>query len=218
MPIRYHRTADEIAAWIRESIAMGSLRPGAHLQEAEIARVMKTSRVPVREALIQLEQEGLVVRKPNRGSFVAELNEKMLRDVSAFRALLEGFAASESVKKLTQGDLAHLDALVKEMLIAANERDYRHLLRCDYLFHETIVHAAGNDLVEEVWRTTHGKVQIYLSATNLVYSDFNSLVESHGALLDALRTRDPQRAREAMANHIDRPLDRFVTRALTATQ
>ncbi len=217
-PTRYRRTADQVAASIRDSIANGSLRPGDHLQEVEIARAMKTSRVPVREALIQLEQEGLVVRRPNRGSFVAELTEKILREVSALRGLLEGFAASQAVERLTPTDFTRLDGLIKEMRVAANERDYHHLLQCDYLFHETIVHAAGNDLLEEVWRITHGKVRVYLSATNLVYSDWKTLTKSHAALLDTLRTRDPERAREAMAKHIDRPLNMFVTRALSPTE
>ena len=217
-PIRYRRTADQIAASIRDSIANGSLRPGNHLQEAEIARAMKTSRVPVREALIQLEQEGLIVRKPNRGSFVAELTERILREVSALRGLLEGFAASQAAERLTATDFARLDGLIKEMRVAAGERDYHHLLQCDYLFHETIVRAADNDLLEEVWRVTHGKVRVYLSATNLVYSDWKSLTESHVALLDTLRTRDPERAREAMAEHIDRPLNLFVARAFSAAE
>lgn len=217
-PIRYQRTADQIAASVRDSIANGSLRPGVHLQEVEIARAMKTSRVPVREALIQLEQEGLVVRKPNRGSFVAELTEKMLREVSALRGLLEGFAASQAVERLMPTDFTHLDGLIKEMAVAADYKDYSLLLQCDYLFHETIVHTAGNDLLEEVWRTTHGKVRVYLSATNLVYADWKDLAESHATLLETLRTRDPERAREATVRHINRSLNLFVARALSTTE
>jgi DNA-binding GntR family transcriptional regulator len=214
VPVLYRRAADQVAASIRDSIANGSLRPGDHLHEVEIARAMHTSRVPVREAMIQLEQEGLVIRRPNRGSFVAELTEKILREVSALRGLLEGFAASRAVERLAPADFARLDGLINEMRAAAHEKDYHRLLQCDYLFHETIVHAADNELLEEIWRITHGKVRVYLSATNLVYSDRKTLVESHVALLESLRTRDPERAREAMVTHIDRPLNRFVARAL----
>lgn len=217
-PIRYRRMADQIAAEIRDSIASGVLPPGMHLLEAEIARQMQTSRIPVREALMQLEQEGLVVRKPNRGTSVVELTEKLMREVSSLRGLLEGFAASQAVERLTPADFMRLEELIKEMLVAANDRDYPRLLQCDYLFHETIVHAAANEVLEEVWRTTQGKVRVYLAATNLVYSDWKDLVESHAALLDALRSRDPEQARDAMAKHIDRSLNLLVAGPLSTSE
>lgn len=62
-----------------------------------------------------------------------------------------------------------------------------------------------------------GKVRVYLAAPNLVYSDWKDLVESHAALLDALRTRDPEQARDAMAKHIDQSLNLFVARPLSTT-
>jgi DNA-binding GntR family transcriptional regulator len=177
---------------------------------------MQTSRVPVREALMQLEGEGLVVRQPNRGTFVAELTEKMLREIASFRILVEGFAAAQVAKRLTPDNFRHLEKLVKEMRDAAKDEDYPRLLWRDYQFHEHIVRAAGNDLLEEAWRT-HGRVRLYLSTTNLVYSDRRSVAESHASLVDVLRCRDPERARGAMAKHIERPLERS-TKALSATK
>ena len=213
-PIRYRRMADQIAAMIRESIADGKLSPGTHLFEAEIAREMQTSRIPVREALIQLEQEGLVVRKPSCGTFVTELTEKMMREVSTLRGLLEGYAASQAVKRLTASDFMHLDALVKEMLVAANAGDFLHILDCDYQFHVYVIHAAGHDLLEEVWRATHGKTRLYLSATNLMYANLKSTAQSHANVLEGLRSGDPERARKATEAHTKAALEQLVTRVL----
>jgi len=217
-PIRYRRMADQISAAIRESIATGKLAPGTHLLEIEIAREMQTSRVPVREALMQLDQEGLVVRKPNCGTFVAELTEKMVREVSILRGLLEGFAASQAVKRLTAEDFTRLNALLKSMRIAAEAGDFSLVLACDYEFHKYIMHAAGHDLLEEVWRTTDAKIRVYLSVTNLMWTDMQFITESHKKTLAALRTGDPERARRAMAKHIEESLDLLVAGVLSKTK
>ena len=202
-PIRYRRMAEQIAAAIRDSIANGQLFPGTHLLEAEIAREMQTSRIPVREALVQLEQEGFVVRQAGRGTFVTELTEKMMREVSIFRGLLEGYAASQAAKRLTAADLTHLDGLVKEMFVAARAGDFSGFIQCDYRFHEYIIHAGGHDLLEEVWKTTHAKIRVYLAATNLMQAELKSIAQGHARALEALRAGDPERAKKAMETHTD---------------
>jgi len=107
--------ADQIAAAVRDSIATGKFPPNMHLRELDIAREMQTSRVPVREALMQLEREGLVIRQANRGTFVAELTEKMLcARCRRYGGLLEGFAASEAVRRLTEEDLMALERVTRE--------------------------------------------------------------------------------------------------------
>jgi DNA-binding GntR family transcriptional regulator len=211
-PIRYPRMADQIAASIRDTIANGTLSPGTHLLEVEIAQEMGVSRVPVREALMQLEQEGLVIRKPNRGTFVTELTEKMMREVCSLRGLLEGFAVRQAVKRLSEEDFAHLSALMKDMVSAANRRDFSRVLDCDYQFHAAIVRAAGHELLEETWRATDAKVRVYLSATNLMHTDLKTIVESHKATLEALQTRNPERASMAMSRHIESSLPPLVAR------
>ena len=214
-PIRYRRMADQISAAIRESIATGKLAPGTHLLEVEIAHEMKTSRVPVREALMQLDREGLVVRKANCGTFVTEFTEKMVREVCSLRGLLEGFAASQAVERLTAEDFKRLDAILKSMRIAAEAGDFSRVLACDYAFHSYIMHAAGHELLEEVWRMTDAKVRVYLSATNLMPSDMQFVAESHKRTLSALRSGDPEQARRAMAKHIEEHLDLLVAGVLS---
>ena len=118
-PVRYRSMAEQIATTIRQAIADGKLRPGARLLEVQMASEMGTSRAPLREALIQLEREGLVVRQPNRGTFVAELTEDMVREVAGLRGVLEGFAASLAAKRLTSEDFERLEKILKEMLAAA---------------------------------------------------------------------------------------------------
>jgi DNA-binding GntR family transcriptional regulator len=206
--------ADQIAAVIRSSIASGTLRPRTHLLEVQIAREMETSRIPVREALMQLEREGLVVRQPNRGTFVADVTEEMVREVASLRGLLEGFAGTLAVKRLTSEDFQRLEMMAKEMLAAARLGNFSRVVECDFQFHSYIVHAAGHDLLEDMWRSMDGKIRVYLSATNLMYAELKSIVRGHVAILEALRRRDPRKAGKVMSEHIEEVLNLFVTRVL----
>ncbi len=210
--------ADQIAAAVRDSIAAGKLQPNMHLRELDIAREMQTSRVPVREALMQLEREGLVIRQANRGTFVAELTERMVREVSTLRGLLEGFAASEAVTRLAENDLRTLESITRDMREAANAGEFSRVLECDYAFHRYLIQLADHDLLAEIWRTTDAKIRVYLSATNHMHVDLRSIAKSHRVVLDALRTRDPEKARRATTKHIKEALDRVVTRILKTTK
>ena len=213
-PVRYRNMAEQIATALRQGIADGKLRPGARLPEVQIAREMGTSRAPLREALIQLEREGLVVRQPNRGTFVADLTEDLVREVASLRGVLEGFAASLAVKRLTRKDFERLETILKEMLTVARRGDFPRMVEWDYQFHEYIMRASGHRLLYETWVGMDRKIRVYLSATNLMYADMKAVVHGHLPILQALRRRDPQRAGRVMAEHMGEVLDLFLTKVL----
>lgn len=213
-PVQYRSMAEQIATTLRRAIAEGTLKPGAHLPEVQIAQEMGTSRAPLREALIQLEREGLVVRQPNRGTFVAELTEELVREVASLRSVLEGFAAGLAVKRFTEEDFQYLENALKEMLAAARHRDFPRMIEWDFQFHAYIMRASGHRLLYDTWMGMDGKIRVYLSATNLMYADMKSVVEGHLPILQALRRRDPQRASRVMAEHLGEVLDLFLTQVL----
>jgi len=213
-PIAYRTIAEQIAGALRQGIAEGRLRPGARLLEVQIAREMGTSRAPLREALIQLEREGLVVRRPNRGTFVADLTEELVREVASLRGVLEGFAASLAVKRLTREDFDRLETILKEMLAVARRGDFPRMVEWDYQFHEYIIRISGHRLLYETWVGMDRKIRVYLSATNLMYADMKAVVQGHLPILQALRQRDPQRAGRVMAEHMGEVLDLFLTKVM----
>jgi len=217
-PVRYRNMAEQIATALRQAIADGKLHPGARLLEVHIAREMGTSRAPLREALIQLEREGLVTREPNRGTFVADLTENLVREVASLRGVLEGFAASLAVKRLTPQDFARLETILQEMLTVARRGDFPRMVEWDYQFHEYIMRASGHRLLYETWVGMDRKIRVYLSATNLMYADMKAVVQGHLPILKALRRRDPQRAQRVMAEHMGEVLDLFLTKVLGKKQ
>jgi DNA-binding GntR family transcriptional regulator len=213
-PVRFRNLVEQIASTLRQAIADGKLRPATRLLEVQIAREMGTSRAPLREALLQLEREGLVVRQPNRGAFVADLNEEMVREVASLRAVLEGFAASLAVQHLTRADFDRLEAILREMLAVARRGDFPRMIEWDYQFHEHIMRASRHRLLYETWVGMDRKIRVYLSATNLMYGDMKTVVEGHVPILRALERRDPERARRVMAEHLAEVLDLFITKVL----
>lgn len=213
-PIAFRTLAEQIAGSIREAIAQGRIPPAARLLEAALAREMGTSRAPVREALSQLEREGLVIKEPNRGARVVELTEETVREVASLRGILEGFAASLAAERLTTTELKTLEAILADMDRAAHRGEYARLVELDYQFHAFICRASGHRTLYETWSAISGKVRLYLSTTNLMYRNLKAAVRGHREILAALRSRNKARANRVMQEHLGEMLDDFVTKVI----
>jgi DNA-binding GntR family transcriptional regulator len=120
------------------------------------------------------------------------------------------------VERLTPADLQSLEVIISEMHTAARLGDFTRLIDCDYQFHTYVVHAAGHELLEEMWRNTHAKVRVYLAATGLMHASMKSIAKSHTLILDVLRTRDAKRVRDAMVQHIEDVFEPFLKTVLRA--
>jgi DNA-binding GntR family transcriptional regulator len=206
--------AEQIAAAIREAIAERKLPPGCRLVEMKIAREMGTSRGPLREALFQLEREGLVVRKPNRGTFVVSLTEELIRQIASLRGVLEGFAATLALKRLTEEDFHQLERILMEMSAMARAGDFPAMVERDYRFHEYIVRASGHPLLHDTWQGLAQKIRIYQTELNGMYPDMSAVVKGHVAILRAFRQNDAKRLSRIVADHMVKALKPHVTKFL----
>jgi DNA-binding GntR family transcriptional regulator len=187
---------------LREAILVGSLEPGARVVEAEIARQMGISRGPIREALRHLEQDGLVEYRPRRGTVVAALTRKRVLDTYAVRSVLEGLAAEQAAERITDHEVAELEALLERMLACARAGDLRGMLRIDVAFHERICAIAGNPVLLRSWRGL-GPLAWRLLADSKALSGYTvtELAERHRPLIQALAGRDPERAAKVAREH-----------------
>ncbi len=215
-PIAYRTIAEQIAGSIREAIAGGRIAPATRLFEVALAKEMRTSRAPVREALGQLVREGLVIKEPNRGARVVELTEETVREVASLRGLLEGFAASLVAERLNGSHFEALDRMVKGMDRAAQRGEYARLVELDYQFHDFVCRCSGHRTLYESWSAISGKVRLYLSTTNLMYRNLKTVVQGHGEIVAALRSRDAVRANRVMQEHLGEMLNDFVAKLTRA--
>jgi DNA-binding GntR family transcriptional regulator len=133
-----------VAAEIRSRITTGRLPLGVRISDKKLAAELKVSRTPVREALVQLQSEGLVVMRPQSGTFVFDLTIEEVRDICATRAILEAGAIRLATDARSADPMARLGLLVGRAAIALDDGD---LVLCDELdcqFHEGIVAASAN--------------------------------------------------------------------------
>src|SRR5688572_29071854 len=150
---------------IREAIVEGRLAPGEPIREAELAKQLGTSRAPLREALRQLEREGLVTHAPYRGTTVTPLTATGIRELQAFRRLLETFAA-EQILARGDADVASLQALVDQMERCAAAGDFDGMNEADVRFHTRIVELSENSLLIEVWKSYVQRIRRALALRN----------------------------------------------------
>lgn len=183
-----------------EEISRGDLLPGARLRETELAERLGISRTPVREAIRQLEADGLVAHMPRQGATIRVLDYTEVMELYEIRAVLEGTAARLAARAASDLELEELAALNGEL---SATRDSRSAYELNRQFHMTLLDAAKNRyLIKSV--NALQKALLIIGPSTLAEADrANQAVKEHGDLLDALITRDGTRAEALMREHIE---------------
>ncbi|MDX6721674.1 MAG: hypothetical protein QOD73_78 [Solirubrobacteraceae bacterium] len=183
-----------------ERILDGEYAPGERLVETHLARELGVSKAPVREALRELESLRLVVSEPHRGASVRDLSADEIAEGYPVRAALESLAARAATEAYA-GDVGQLDEEVTAMRAAAARGDVQGFIRHDVRFHRLIVEAAGNGTLLDLWDALH--VDLRTTITLIMHrAELGQVAETHVAVLEALRSRDPARAADAVHHHI----------------
>jgi DNA-binding GntR family transcriptional regulator len=192
---------DQVKDVLLERIARGDYRPGERLVETAIARELGVSQAPVREALRDLDQLGLVVHEPNRGCSVRRVSNSELAEAFPVRAALEALASRLAAARIGEAGLARLDALLEEMLAAARSSDALAQAHANARFHATIVAAAGNATLERQWSLLEPFARTYLTSVQ-AHVDLEMLAERHRPIVAALRAGDGELAARVMHDHL----------------
>lgn len=193
--------SDHVYGELKKDIIEGALQPGSRLIVLEIAGRYRISQAPVREALERLKQEGLIVGQPNKGSVVANITAKEIRDIFELREIIEGFAVKQTMPRLTEDDFRLLGDILKRMDTAVQERDNLKILERDMEFHGFFYERCGNGAILELWERMKTKVMRFMAISNRYYST-DRLVEWHERLIEALRRGDPAEAERAFVEHM----------------
>ena len=206
-PRTYHQ---DVAQSIRAAIHAGSLTGGTPLVERRIAEEMGISRAPVREALRQLEEEGLVVNIPFKGWYVTEVTPKTMEEIVSLRLALESFAAERATVLAKGRDLEGLKRLFGEMSRAARNDAPDELLELHLQFHRRFYELAGHDLLLQVWTTMEGQLRLYLRLHQLTYDTLPHYVQAHRSIVNALLARDAEGMKTAIAEHLGEHTDQLI--------
>jgi DNA-binding GntR family transcriptional regulator len=195
----------QVTETLRLAIISGRFEPGERLIESALSTELGTSRGPVREALRQLENEGLVMSFPYRGAVVLGVTDDEVHEVLIpIRLTLERSSFARALEKMTDDDFAELGKQIWLMEQAGKANDLLKLVEADLAFHEIVILASGQLHTLQIWRTIEPRIRAYFYRYER-FRSFEETVEEHRDLLSALQTRDPAIALEQLELHIDVP-------------
>ena len=202
-PVPAQSRRQHVVEILREAIMSGQLVSGSRLTEMDLSEQLGTSRAPIREALRQLEQEGLVASSPYRGTEVIGVSQEEIEQVLVpVRIALECFAFTKAGPRLAADDFAALESLVRDMAAAARDHDSDRLAQADISFHEAVMVASQQRHCLQMWRTIQPRVQAYFRRDASSYAGARVVAEQHQQLVDVLRGGDIAKITAAVEEHI----------------
>lgn len=199
--------SQEVAEVLRWRIIRGELAAGDRITEEKVAKEFNISRGPVREAVRELERDGLLVMEAYRGAIVLGITADDLRGVLLpVRHVLEQWAVEHALEALDESGFTALEQLVDEMSAkvdgSSDDDLLRSLVELDVAFHSYIIDKFGGSHARQVWASIAPRVLAGFYRLGSLHSHPGEIVAEHKDLLQALRTRDLVVAREALAEHV----------------
>ena len=185
---------------LKEGIISGKLKGGTQLKQDEVSAALTVSHIPVREALRQLEAQGLVTIHPNRGSTVTQLSRSSLEDMMEIRASISYYIARRAIPLITDEELSELQSIIDEQKTAG---DLFEEERLNYKFHEALTRKAKNKVADMFIELIHWNADRYLR--DALYSDpdrRNRSISQHQAILDACKAGELEKACDILHDHI----------------
>jgi DNA-binding GntR family transcriptional regulator len=204
IPFTLNRTilSNHIREFIIEGILNGRFTPGERIVESGIANELGVSQGPVREAIRELVVMGFLNNEPYKGTFIRKFSQDELNEVYDIRAALESLGARQAALRITDQDGEILQKIFEDMIAAARANDLHGTVNLNNQFHETIIKISGNSLLLRLWKTLQfGHWTIFTTTVSDLGLEF--LAQRHKPLIDALLSRDPEAASEAMRKHIE---------------
>ena len=192
----------QVAERLRARIFAHELAPGSWVDEQVLAAEYGISRTPMREALKVLASEGLVILKPRRGCYVAELSEEKRNEVFPVLALLEGRVAEEATRRATSADFSRLSAIHAELEQHAAAGDVDHFFATNQRFHVALQEIAGNRYLAQLINDARQVAMLARRDSLRPAGRLQQSLQEHRLILEALLARDAGRAGQHMHDHL----------------
>jgi len=188
---------------LREKIISNEIKGGAPLRQDALATQLGVSRIPIREALLQLEAEGLVQFSPHKGAVATEVSAGAIDELFGLRAILECDILDRAMPKMTESDLNESASALKEfdeLLIPG--ADINRWGGLNWKFHKSLYLPAGRERTMNIIGQLHTNSDRYLRMQIQVDEDFSRAEQDHHDLLEMCRKRDTRAARKCLKEHI----------------
>lgn len=191
--------SEQAYEYIKEEIISNRLAQGTPLLEIGISEKLGISRAPVREAIRQLERDGLIVSYPGRGSFVTTITPYDVEEIYDLRVLSEVWALEHSLNRISTEEMAHFE---DRFLAASQSENWELTHKVDRDFHSLLISRAGNKRLMQFMNVLYLQVEWTRRMSTREKSRRNSSLEEHLAIIQAMRARDMESSKEMLIRHL----------------
>lgn len=205
-----HSLTEKVFSEIEQAILSGIYSVGDQLVESKISLELGVSRTPVREALKQLELEGLVTTIPNKGTFVVGVSTDDILDIYTIRVAVEGISSKLAAERITDADAKELETLVELQEFYASKGDIFQLLQLDSKFHEIIYEISGSRILKHTLASFHNQLKRARESSLLTTGRTITAVKEHRDIYEAIAARDSEKAKELTELHITNARDNIL--------
>jgi GntR family transcriptional regulator, trigonelline degradation regulator len=194
---------EQVSARLREAIAQGELPPGRRLIERELCELMRVSRTSIREALRELESEGLITTLPNRGPIVAVMDPTLARSIYEVRISLEVLATRLFTKRANEKQMVQLESAYADLKQAYASKSPANMIAAKAAFYRVLLEGAANEIISQMLKSVHIRVS-QLRMTSLAKPDrAKSSLREIKELVAAIKARDAELAASRCARHLE---------------
>lgn len=194
---------EDVVAHVKNAIFSGQYKPGEKVKEQIIASELNISRSPVREALLQLTNEGLLETRPRRGKVVVSLTRKQVLDSYIMAGVLEGYALSSTIHLFFDGDYKKLENILAQMHeISKKNGDLKKLARLDTEFHDMLISKADNELLSIFSERTSRRIAHFLLFRHWAeIQDPDDFYGRHLLLIEVMKEGNPEKIENTIRKH-----------------
>jgi DNA-binding GntR family transcriptional regulator len=202
MTARARVNADSNFEKLREAIVRGEIAPNSRLVEADISSYFEMSRAAVRDSLIRLEQEGLVVREPHRGARVRQVSDREAIEILQARAVLEGLAVRLTAERIDETGIERLHVCLARHRELLDSGDLLGASDANADLHAALLDLSGHSTAQRLIRGLNAQTVRYQYRTILIPGRPASSQAEHAAIVEAVVAKQPEKAEEAMRRHL----------------
>ena len=194
---------DQAYEILRSSIITGRLEPGRLHNEKDLARGLGISRTPVREALLDLSKEGMIVFVPRKGIKIREVTRRDISDVMELRKVIESYIIESCCGQLTPADLKGIGKIIEKQKAMTMKENRERFVEVDREFHLFLASRTGNRQLLHVMENLRDLLH-FMAIKAIAYQDrMDQVLREHKRICTALEERDQKKAKEAMFLHLD---------------
>lgn len=215
-PINFDNTyciKDSIFSILRTTILDGKLEPGHHLVERDIARQLRVSRTPVREAIQKLENEKLVTHVPRKGVFVSGFTPDDVKEVQLIRMVLESLCCSIAASKIGESDLKNLESVNFKLLEESKKGNTAKSVLLNKKFHESIYKAAQSPHLYYFVSTLREYINKFTKVSYTKSGRIEEVFVEHNEIIENLRHHDCEKSYISAKEHIRKSSEVFLEMA-----